>query len=99
LQQPQQDIAEVGRLAADHLRKYGRVFLDIDFVGEGEISFEKPPGKITESSQGKFVYGIIIKNIKKGSEKIEDDYGGSEGNNKTVFVIKTEKIIKVLIPA
>jgi hypothetical protein len=72
--------------------------LNVNFVGKGEVGFEEPDGKVTEGAQGKFVYGIIIKNIVKGSENIKDDYRNAEGYNKRVFVIETKKIEEVFIP-
>jgi hypothetical protein len=81
------------------LREYGGIFLNIDLVGKGKVGFEKPGGKVTEGSQGKFIYGIIIKNIVKGSESIKDDYYDAEGDNKSIFVIKTKEIKKVFVPS
>jgi hypothetical protein len=81
------------------LREHGGVFLNVDFVGKGEIGFEKPCGKITEGSQRKFVYGIIIKDIVKRSENIKDDYRNTERDNKGIFIGKLKKIKKVFVPA
>jgi hypothetical protein len=81
------------------LGEHGRIFLDVDFVGDGEVGFEKPCGEVTEGSQGKFIYGIIIKYIVKGSKNIKDDYRDAEGDNKGIFIVKSKKIEKVFVPA
>jgi hypothetical protein len=81
------------------LREYGGVFLDVDFVGEGKVGFEQPGGEVTEGSQGKFVYGVIVKDIVKGPENIKDDDGYAEEDDEGVFVVEGEKIKKVFIPA
>jgi hypothetical protein len=73
--------------------------LDVDFVGKGKVGFEKPGGKVTEGSQGKFIYGVIIKNIVKGSENIKNDYREAEKDDKGIFIAEIKKIKKVFVPA
>jgi hypothetical protein len=81
------------------LSKDGRVLLNINFVGEGEVGFKKPGGEITKGSQGKFIYGIIVKNVIQGSKTVKENYYDSERDNKCVFISKVEKIKKVFVPA
>jgi hypothetical protein len=76
-----------------------RIFLDIRLIGKGQVGLKKPVGKIAESSQGKFIYGIIIKNIIQGPEYIKDYYGGPKKYNEFVFAGKTKKIKKIFVPA
>jgi hypothetical protein len=73
--------------------------LDVDLVGEGEVGLEQPGGEVTKGSQGKFAYGIIIKNVKEGPENIKHDDGNAKENNKSIFAAESEKIEKVFIPA
>jgi hypothetical protein len=55
LQTPLQQVAEIIRFPVQHLGKNRRVPLDVNFVGEGKVGFEKPGGEIPVRSQGKFV--------------------------------------------
>jgi hypothetical protein len=73
--------------------------LNVNLVGEGKVSFEQPGGEVAESSQGKFIYGIVIKNIIQGPENIKGDYDDAEGDDKRIFVIKMKEAEKVLVPA
>jgi hypothetical protein len=61
--------------------------LNINLIGEGKIRFEKPDGKIMESSQGKIIHAIIIENIIQRSEKIKNDYRDAKGDNETAELI------------
>jgi hypothetical protein len=73
--------------------------LDIHLIRYDQIGSKEPGGKIPESSQRKFVNGIIVRNIVYGSEQIKNYDTNSKGYNKTILIGKTKKIKKILIPA